>query len=206
MRASVAPNGTLRISVPAYTPLFVVRRMIASSRVSLRKLIDRHPKIELSDGMMIGKTHTLVVREGGSFGVRRTGKQILVTLPEGSSLDDSPVIEAVRTHMRTVLRQQAKELLPGRIRHLAESHGFDYASLRFTHASSRWGSCNSKKAISLNIALMKLPFELIDYVLIHELAHTVELNHSPAFWKTVEAADPAFKRHRAELKRYDPVI
>ena len=206
MRASVAPNGTLRISVPAYTPLFVVRRMVSSSRDNLRRLMERHPKITLTDGMMIGKTHTLVVRTGQTFGVRRTGKQVVVTLTTDESLNDGHVVEAVRSYMRTILRQQAKELLPGRIRHLADMHGFEFSSLRFTHASSRWGSCNSKKAISLNIALMKLPFELIDYVLIHELAHTVELNHSSAFWRTVETADPSFKRHRAELKRYDPVI
>lgn len=156
--------------------------------------------------MIVGKSHSIHVRHGASDSVRRKGLQIIVTLEPQSTTRDTAIVESVRKEIRTALRKEAKAHLPKRIDHLATLHGFSYTSLRFTHASTRWGSCNSKKAISLNIALMALPFELIDYVLIHELAHTIHLNHSKDFWAEVARIDPDFIQHRAELKRHNPAV
>lgn len=206
MRASVAPNGTLRISVPAYAPLFMVKRMIQSSRRDLRKLLSQQPAVTLADGMQIGKSHMLVLRSGLARSIKRQGLQLIVTLAPDERHDDAAIIAEVRSHMRTILRKEAKAHLPKRIAHLAATHGYTFSSLRFTHASSRWGSCNSQQAISLNIALMNLPFELIDYVLLHELAHTKHLNHSTAFWNEVARTDPAYTEHRRQLKSYNPAI
>lgn len=206
MKATVAPNGTLRISVPSYTPMFMIRRMIAGSRDELRTLLDSRPKLVLSDGMQIGKSHTLLIRSAPTRSVKRSGNQLLLSLAPGDSLEDPETIDKVRTHILAILRREAKHHLPHRIRYLADTYGFEYTSLRFTHASSRWGSCNSKKAISLNIALMNLPYELIDYVLIHELSHTKHLDHSERFWKEVGRVDIEYLVHRKQLKRYNPGI
>lgn len=206
MRATVAPNGTLRVSVPAYAPIFMVKRMIQSSRSDLRKLFSSRPSIVLSNGMSVGKSHTLLARSGPSFNLQTKGLQLIVTLGPDQSLDDRSVIESVREQMRKLLRKEAKAHLPRRIAYLAQSYGYEFTSLRFTHASSRWGSCNSKRAISLNIALMNLPFELIDYVLLHELAHTIHLNHSKEFWDEVAKTDTRFRAHRTQLKQYNPDI
>jgi predicted metal-dependent hydrolase len=206
MRATVAPSGSLRLSVPSYAPLFMVKRMIASSRSELRRLLDTRPALRLSDGMSIGKSHTLLVKRGAATSVKRTGLHVIATLGPGDSSDDPVIVDMVRTQMRAILRKEAKAHLPKRIAYLAQQHGFTYSSLRFTHASSRWGSCNNKQAISLNIALMNLPFELMDYVLIHELAHTEHLNHSKDFWNEVERVDPDFRSHRTQLKQYNPAV
>lgn len=206
MRATVAPNGTLRVSVPSYAPLFMVKRMITSSRLELRKLLESRPTLVLVDGMRIGKSHTLLIRQGPALSVKRTGLHVIATLPPEVSTQDTAVVDTIRTQIRAILRKEAKAHLPKRIAFLAQQHGFAYSSLRFTHASSRWGSCNNMQAISLNIALMNIPFELLDYVLIHELAHTKHLNHSKDFWSEVERADPDFKAHRTQLKQYNPAV
>lgn len=67
---------------------------------------------------------------------------------------------------------------------------------------SRWGSCSNNGNLSFNLLLASLPFELIDYVITHELAHLVELNHSKEFWKIVGSIDPEFQYHRKLLRKY----
>ena len=202
----VTPAGVLRITMPPLTPLIMAKRLLESSRPSIRKLLQTNTKTEFYDGMQLGKSHTLQTRNGAAFTIKRTDRVLLVTLPDGVKLESQHVQSAVRAEVIRILRREAKHYLPKRLQHLAKQHGYSYATLRFSHASSRWGSCSSNGTISLNIALMKLPFELIDYVLVHELCHTKQMNHSPVFWELVAAADPRFKQHRKLLKAHTPAI
>lgn len=207
VRLRVGPDGTLRGSMPVYAPLFLLKRLVRTNREELRRLVaEAAPSTTYEDGMRIGKSHTLQVRLGATLSAKRHGQQIVVQLPSGKTLTDADVVKTVRSVVQTALRAEAKSYLPKRLQYLAEQHGYQYASVRFSHAGGRWGSCSSTGTISLNIALMKLPFPLIDYVLIHELCHTVHLNHSREFWTAVEAADPAYKQHRAVLKDETPSI
>lgn len=208
IRLRVAPDGTLRASLPLYAPIFLVKKLVKNSRDQLRKLLDEHQKdiITFTPGMQIGKSHSLIVREARHLSVKRHGQHIIAQLPADYTLNHPKVIKEIRDAMRQALRIEAKSYLPKRLAFLANQNDFNYEKVRFSHASGRWGSCSSSGTISLNIALMKLPFELIDYVLIHELSHTVEMNHSDAFWRLVERGDPHYRHHRRELKQQVPSI
>lgn len=208
VRLRVAPDGTLRASLPLYAPTFLVKRLIASSRKELRELMSQsQPTTSYTDGMRVGKSHTLIVRPTtGALQINRRGQQIIANLPNGASLEDSDVIRAVRDAVIAALRIEAKSYLPKRLSYLANKLGFSYEKVRFSHASGRWGSCTSEGTISLNIALMKLPFEQIDYVIVHELAHTRQMNHSPEFWALVAEGDPEYKAHRRAIKQETPSI
>ena len=205
----MGPDGTLRVSSPLYTPTLIIKRMIHTSRAQLRELVDLHREqtIIFEDGMQIGKSHSLTVRSSpGTTKIERHKQQIIVSLNPSDSLADQAVTEQIRAVVITALRREAKSYLPKRLGFLAGQLGFEYRKARFSHASGRWGSCSSNGTISLNIALMKLPFELIDYVLIHELSHTQQMNHSHAFWQLVEQGDPNYKLHRRQLKLENPSI
>lgn len=207
VRIRVAPNGTLRASMPLYAPLFLLKRLIKSSRQELREMVvSARPKHTYEDGQRIGKSHTILVRPAPTLSVKKQGLQIIINLPEQMSLTESAVDSAVREVVLPALRLEAKSYLPKRLKYLADLHGFSYTKVRFSHASSRWGSCSSNGTISLNIALMKLPFEIIDYVLVHELAHTEQMNHSSAFWELVAKGDPHYRMHRKFLKTEDPSL
>jgi predicted metal-dependent hydrolase len=207
VRLRVAPDGTLRASMPVYAPLFLLKRLIKLSRAELRKMIEQaQPHSSYHDGQQIGKSHTLIVKRGTKVEATRSKQHIIVTLPEGKTLADPEVIRKVRDASIAALRLEAKSYLPKRLQYLADQLGFQYEKVRFSHASSRWGSCSSTGTISLNIALMKLPFELIDYVIVHELAHTIEMNHSEQFWQLVSQGDPLYKQHRRTLKEEAPSI
>jgi predicted metal-dependent hydrolase len=171
-------------------------------------MAEQHTDETFEHGMQIGKSHTLIVRPTTLTrpSVKRHGQQIIVLMPHGMDLNSPGVARIVRDVVIDALRIEAKSYLPKRLAFLAGKTGLTYERVRFSHASGRWGSCSSNGTISLNIALMKLPFGLIDYVLIHELSHTVQMNHSDVFWKLVETADPAYKMHRRDLKKENPSI
>jgi predicted metal-dependent hydrolase len=74
--------------------------------------------------------------------------------------------------------------------------------VRLSAARTQWGSCTVHGVVRLNWQLVKMPLHLIDYVVVHELAHLLEMNHSPAFWRVVESACPSYRQCRAELRSY----
>ena len=204
--AKISLSGGLQISAPAYVPLFVLKRFVSSSRDTIRSLYDQVQRVTYQGGMQIGKSHTIIVRPATTLKIERRKLQIIVGLPPDMNVESTTVQQALKPSIIRALRLEAKGYLPKRLSYLADKYHFSYERVRFSHAGSRWGSCSSTGTISLNIALMKLPFELIDYVIIHELSHTIHLNHSAAFWKTVERFDPSYRTHRLALKHESPSI
>lgn len=204
LRATIAPDGRLRITMPSGAPLFAAKLLLRTHRTALRRLIhQRQAEHGYQEDQSIGKSHRLLFRPGTTGTVQREGTTIVVSADH--ALREQPIVQAaIRQAVLAALRKEAKAHLPHRLSHLAQQHGFYYQAVKFSHASSRWGSCSSKGTISLNIALMQLPFELIDYVLLHELCHTRQMNHSAAFWQELAAVDPAYQRHRQQLRRYTP--
>ncbi len=99
------------------------------------------------------------------------------------------------------LRKQAKKILPKRLSELANLHGFKYNKVAIRNAKTRWGSCSYYNNINLNMHLIKLDNELIDYVILHELCHTIEKNHSKRFWDLLESHLPNSKELRKKLKQ-----
>lgn len=100
------------------------------------------------------------------------------------------------------LRKQAKAYLPGRLAELAAQHGFSYNQVRIKHNVSNWGSCSVKKNINLNLNLMRLPDELRDYVMLHELCHLKYMNHGKEFHALMESVCPNHKELRRQLRDF----
>jgi len=97
-------------------------------------------------------------------------------------------------------KKQAKEYLPNRVEFWSLKMELEFNKLGFRLAKKRWGSCNSKKNISLNPYMMKLSLEMIDYIIVHELSHLVHLNHSKEFYKYIENYLPHYKTIEKEIK------
>ena len=100
------------------------------------------------------------------------------------------------------VRNQASVHLPTRLADLAQQHGFRYSSCTVRHAKTRWGSCSAKGSINLNAGLILMPMQLLDYVVLHELCHTKQLNHSALFWNEMYLVDTNFMQHRHELRQF----
>lgn len=208
VRIRLATNGRLQASLPLFAPLSSLTTLIDSSREQLRKFATNTGSQTYSDSQKIGHSHTLhLVPNTNNLMKATTAQQnITVSYPASQSPNSAEVQATIRDEVAKALRRESKAYLPRRLRYLADQGGFEYQKVRFAHQSGRWGSCSTSGTISLNIALMNLPFELIDYVLVHELAHTRQMNHSPRFWAVVETLYPAYTSARKSLKTHSPYI
>ena len=97
-------------------------------------------------------------------------------------------------------------VLPARLYELAERHGCVVAAVSIRSQKTRWGSCGRNGHISLNWRLMLMPEWVRDYVLVHELMHLRRMDHSPKFWRHVEAACPDYRAARQWLRRHGPAL
>lgn len=108
-----------------------------------------------------------------------------------ASLDKTQIIE---------LRDKALSYIPERVAYFAQLIGVDYGRITIRNQKTRWGSCSSKGNLNFNCLLMLAPIEVVDYVIVHELCHRKEMNHSKAFWGEVEKIIPDYKKSVKWLK------
>ena len=97
-------------------------------------------------------------------------------------------------------KRQARRIVTNRVEFFAGKYGFKVGKVRISSARTRWGSCSHKGTLSFTWRLVMAPNDVIDYVVVHELCHLKEMNHSRAFWSQVEAILPDYKQHRKWLK------
>ena len=102
--------------------------------------------------------------------------------------------------LRTWLKTYAKNHLPKMLAKVAKDMGLSYQSVTIRLQKTRWGSCSHKQSIALNAKLLLLPKEVVHYVLVHELAHLVHMNHSPQFWQYVAHFVPDYREQRQALR------
>lgn len=129
--------------------------------------------------------------------------RLCLRLPEAP---ETELDARVAQRLRRWLLDHARARLEPWLHALAAQHGLRFATLSVRNQRSRWGSCSARGAISLNARLLLASPEACRSVLLHELAHTVHLDHSPAFWALVARLDPNHRAHEAELKQLGPQL
>jgi hypothetical protein len=107
---------------------------------------------------------------------------------------------------RDQFRADAESVLPARLRQLADMHGLAVERVSIRNQRARWGSCGKDGHICLNWRLVLMPETVRDYILVHELMHLRRMDHSPAFWRLVGSACPAFEEARRWLRRHGPSL
>ena len=112
--------------------------------------------------------------------------------------------DSVKAQIEAFYRDEAKRFITSSVAFWSEKMGVTCGSVKFRKAKRQWGSCSAKNDLSFNPMLMKLPPEVIEYVVVHELSHTRHKHHQKAFWAFVEAHMPDYREHEAVLKTYSP--
>lgn len=205
-------NSGLKVTLPPQATENDAMKFINSIRA---KLIQKQEKLEtglqksniLIDENSKLQTLTFVVEAKSS--VRKNiyfalkSSVLTIDFPVGTDCTATETQQYFWNGISYFLRKEAKRLLPDRTKQLADKHGFKFSEVKIQSSKTRWGSCSSTKSINLSLFLMLLPAHLIDYVILHELCHTREMNHGDKFWAWMDkVTDGKSKGLRAELKKY----
>jgi predicted metal-dependent hydrolase len=198
----------LTISAPRWVPLREIeaaiaekRRWITAKQREWREWRARHrlPLVRFADGAplpYLGGSVTLRV-DAALAATRLGGSELQLALPRDAAEPQ------IRDAVQAWLQGEARRVFQQRIDHFAAHRHPRYAGWTLSSARSQWGSCTHDGRIRLSWRLIHFALPLIDYVVAHELAHLVELNHGPRFWQAVAQLLPGFEAARSEIRRVD---
>jgi predicted metal-dependent hydrolase len=211
IRISLKPFGGIRVTLPEWESYRRAMEFVALKKEWIGRM---RTKIELqektytvftpdTDFSTGSKTVKLFPCNATRFRAHTTHEQLQIFFPQSIDLLSDAAQSAIRKIVIERLRKEAQEYLPERTRQLADIHGFSYKGVSVKLLTSRWGSCSPCNHINLNLHLMRLPLPLQDYVILHELAHTVHKNHGPKFWDCLNRhTDGKAQPLSAEMRRY----
>ena len=200
-------DGAVCITVPPNATKADIERALANHGDRLRRMLAENVR-------SVGPQYTagcgkfrIAVQEyrGANFMWVHDAERLILMCPENTDYAEKQ--EWLRKAVVNVVTDEAKRVLPSRLEVLAGKHGLQYSRCTVRDSHSRWGSCSSKGSISLSIYLVLLPDELIDYIILHELCHTVEMNHGERFWAMLDGfCDGKSRELRRVLKKHFPGI
>jgi predicted metal-dependent hydrolase len=185
IKISVKPDRSVRVSFPFYVSSAEASQFVLKNIDWITKQQQKFEtvKTKIDVSQFQTKLHTVTILEGTGNKTKINGSSIEIKLADLDS-------ESSRTYLENVIvgiyRFEARKLLPPKLVALAEIHGFHFNKITIRNNKRNWGSCSSKNNISLNLQMMKLPDELIEYILLHELVHTRIKNHGPLFWHKLD--------------------
>jgi len=214
MRMTLSPEGGLTVTIPLgvsrTAALDFIRASLPWIERTLFKLSLRQRRRE-PEGPRVFPSELVFPLTGERFMVRYEWHDVCWTgaREESGELQVSGRVlnpDAVQEALYGYLLRKAQLVLTPQLRQLAEEYGFRVGKISFRIQRGRWGSCSRARDISLNAQLLLLSPEEVRYVLIHELCHTREMNHSARFWREVARFCPDYVRIRKQIKQRRPEI
>lgn len=206
IRLSVNHDGDIKVSMPPWVPF---RVGVEFAKTKKKWINDRKPQpVFINHGQQIGKNHIVEFLPANGSNVRTTitNSHIRVHIPAKLDKTNATVQESAQRAAHKALKRQAQRLLPSRVSVLAERYGFSYSDVDIKKLKSRWGSCNDKQELVFNYYLMQLPWDYIDYVILHELCHTRVMSHDASFWSELDAVLPQAGIYKKSIKQFRPVL
>ena len=203
IRFEIKRNEGLTVVVPWSYPVERVPRLIESKRKWILNKTAQYeeyralqPRSEKTDGdsvPFLGDELRLQIIKDGTNVIKREGNRLVIKTGAAEV--------AVNEALGKWYRQQAEQHLRERVAVLSKLHNIRYNRITVRGQRTRWGSCSRRSNLSLNWKLIILPPEVVDYVVVHELLHTLEMNHSKKFWKLVGERCPAWREHEKQLRK-----
>ena len=196
----------LYVTVPPYTLTSRLMEVIGEYRSQLLESWVKVRKQPLNLDFTLQKPcFHLRLAQGNMrfFTIRQIDDEICIFCPPYADFEDENVQRLLRNAIVRAMKKVAEAYLSPLLKALAEQYGFTYRKVRINGSRGRWGSCSAAGSINLSCYLMLLPPHLMDYVLLHELCHTREMNHGPKFWEQMDLVTSGLALQlRRELRQY----
>jgi predicted metal-dependent hydrolase len=199
------PGGTARVTIPRGGSAAEATRFAHRHTEWLQKQLVRlaQPGAERKSW----KAGDLIYYRGTPVALETHATDAVSHIHFGDQSVSVPDTEAdLRPHIERHLRKLASSELPARARELASEHGFVFSKVTVRNQRTRWGSCSVRGSISLNWRLVQTPESVRDYIILHELAHLRQMNHSTRFWREVARICPEYQTAELWLKRNSKIL
>ena len=185
----ILADGRVLVSAPKHLPKSAIADMLNKHQKWIEKKQAEYAKLR---------------QEQGSFDF--SAGQRLLYLGEYYPCAEVCDREAAFGQAGKWYREQAQTIVPPRVSFWAKQMDVAYAKVKINSARSRWGSCSAKGNVNFSWRILFLPPELVDYIIVHELCHLKQLNHSTTFWREVADILPDYRTRQAALKEYQKKI
>lgn len=208
----ITGSGEIRVSYPQFTLFYFVEKFVLSKiewiqhkKQEIEKRV--HKSLILDDIQNITKQYSLrfitISTDKHVVLGKIKGNEILISVSNSIEKSNVQVQNLVKMYVDKARKIEAKKYIPQRLHELAVQYNFSYQKTRISSARTRWGSCSGKNTISISFHIMKLPYHIIDFILIHELCHTIHKNHSMQFHNLLnECVGGMKKQFETELKSF----
>ena len=208
---AIQPDGNLLVKAPFFmSDAEIVKWVktktgwIVRQRAKILEQQQQNPPKQYVTGekfLYLGQEYELEVR----ISIGRAGMVGIVDdkIILFAKTDDRAVVQKILTNWYD---KQAKVLIPKRVRYYAEQMGETFGNITIKNQKKRWGSCSSARNLNFNRRLIMAPQEVLDYVIVHELCHLRQMNHSKAFWQEVQMVLPNYKMHKKWLETYEQLL
>lgn len=200
----IGKSAELTVYAPCFTPVAEIDRFLKEKQDWIDKALRRQSEIRHEEQSKTYQTGECFYYLGRSYpleayfeplenqGVMFWNDRFFLNCPDNNAMR--------RHYFELWYKKKAEAYLPARVEHFSKLHNLTPAGVRITKASQRWGSCSSDNALAFSFRLIMAPPDVIDYVVIHELMHIRQKNHSSKFWRLVLEAMPQYSVHRRWLR------
>ena len=199
-------NGVLHFTVPLFVSQKNINQFIEQNKEALLQLKKTNPSLCIDTNFTIDTEFYCLSIEYSSqkqSTLQREGNDYVLHLRSDFEFDEEIAQEWLRKVIEETLIERAKEIFPPLLQKLAKKHQLAFSRVSINRAKQRWGSCSSTKSINISCYTLLLPLHLMEFVLLHELTHTIHMNHSETFWTLLDQlSGKKVKEYNAQLKSF----
>lgn len=205
-------GDSLQLTYPPSVSMSYIEKTIGEMKPRLISLIEKKDNRIIFSPETVFETFSfrlkiITAASTGNYYMNLKDGILSISCPSGKNYEDLSVQSIIKGYIEKALRYEANRLFPAKVKMYADKLGFNFTDVKINKSRTRWGSCSSKKMINLSYYCMLLPEYLVDFVILHELCHTIEMNHGERFWALLDQiTDNKAKQLTKELKSFKTIL